>query len=465
MESRSKDALQIAQDNYTGYSKYVVATRAYPGLKDGAKKVARRSIHTCYRKLPRTLVKSVNAIGEIVKVHPHPNSIYGVLVGMASKYDCRFPLYETKGNFGGLGHPCAAERYTELMISDLACKIFESFSDYIDMSPGEMGYEEPISLATYLPLCFLHGTYGIPTGMSTVNIPALNPIDMVKYYIKVLESRNLDSVPNMMVRPNVGDVKIKSTKEDWLKILEKGQGSVYYYPSISIMNDNRSIVITGLPPSKKFAHVNKILEQEILRDQIDLRDETTNSIRFVIEIPPYRRVNTKEIYQKLLKGLTASESYKFIFADDDGNAIHSGFHGVVKENLQYLIRCAERKFREELANLEYKLKILQVIEEMKKDGCLSKIVEMNQVQAIKYISDFYKVTEDQAKSVLSKSISYLTREHQNEISDIIKATELNKSNNDDVYSYLVKEYKSLLKDITKFIGTSQLTEFSNEVIK
>ena len=105
MQIQSKDSVEIVTENYRDYSKYVIATRAYPSIIDGCKAVHKRCIHCSYKYLPRHLIKSAEASGKITVLHPHPQSIYSVLVSLASKYDCKFPLYDTKGNFGGHGFP------------------------------------------------------------------------------------------------------------------------------------------------------------------------------------------------------------------------------------------------------------------------------------------------------------------------------------------------------------------------
>jgi DNA gyrase/topoisomerase IV subunit A len=391
------------------------------------------------------------------KLHPHPNSIYGTLVSMASKHNCAFPLFNTKGNFGSREHPASAERYTEAMISDLAIKIFESFADYVDMKLGELDTDEPEYLAALLPLCFLHGTYGIPSGMSTVNIPALNPNDMIDYYIEVLKSKNLDYIPDVLVKPQFGRVKIVSSVNDWKKILRTGKGSLKFKPWMEIVN-NRTIVITSMPPGKTIDHVMKVLNLELQRDQIDIRDESTTSLRYVIEIPPYRRVNINDIYNKLDRGLTTSESYRFIFADK-GIAVFTGFHGVVKENLKYLIECCQRKFENELKVLTNKFEILNTIELMKKDNNHTKLINMDTEQAVKFISETYRITEEQSRAVLSKSISYLTRGHFKELEDIKNQIEQLKNDSKDVYSYLLRMYESLKKDVAEFTKDFEYTQF------
>lgn len=455
---KSMDALEVAQNNYREYSEYVIRTRAYPGLIDGMKSGARRCVYATHKFLPRKKVKSTNAIGEIVRFHCHPDSIYGILVGLASEYDCPFPLYDIQGNFGGLGSPAAAARYTELMLSDLAIKMYGSFSDYVDMEKGEMELDEPTYLASLIPYCFLAGTYGIPVGMSTVNIPPMNPVDIVKYYIKILSTRDIDTIPNTLIRPNIGNVNVTTSEKDWRELLRTGRGSVTYQPIINIMSDGRSVEIIGLPPNKNFTHIQKILEEEILRDQIDLRDETTTVERYVIEIPPYRRVNAKDIRKKLINKLTSNASYRFTFAHDS-KAVNCGFHTAVKYNLEYTIKCCERKLDSEIKSLKYNLRVLEIIEEMKSEKDIVKLSDMTYNQAITYISKKYKCELEQAKSVMLKSMSYLTKEHNKEIKDIRSKISKLETNSDDIYNYLLSIYKTLLKDVEKFMENRPITKF------
>lgn len=459
-ETKNKDSLEIAIDNYREYSTYVVKTRSYPGIRDGCKNVARRSIHCCYKYLPRKKVKSTGAIGEIVKLHPHPNSIYDVLVGMASKYNCMFPLFETKGNFGGMGNPAAAPRYTELMLSDLAIKIFEPFADYVDMDPGEMNIAEPESLATLLPLCFLHGSTGIPTGMSTGNIPSLNPIDLIEYYMDILKAGDLSYKPKRIVRPNIGKVLISSTKEQWKQVLDSGEGKVCYKPIITISDNKKTITIEKLPPGRDFEKISKILASELARDQIDVRDETTTKERYVIEIAPYRRVNADDIIKKLDRGLTVSVTYRIILADS-GVATKCGFDYAVKTNLEYTIKCCNRKLATERGILQSKLNVLKAIESMKETGKIMDLIKLDNAQAISFIKKNYNLSTEESKSVLLKPLSYLTKEHMKEITNLEKEISDNEKNSSDVYAYLFSMYKSLLSDVKRYMKSldMEVTEF------
>ena len=90
-----------------------------------------------------------------MKTHVHgDSSIYGVLVNMACKYN-RFPLFNSKGNFGGLSFEQSSSRYTEAYINDVARLIYLDLLDYADYEDGEVDNQEPRYLPSLLPYCFL----------------------------------------------------------------------------------------------------------------------------------------------------------------------------------------------------------------------------------------------------------------------------------------------------------------------
>lgn len=456
---KSITADDAVSEFYTNYSKYVIATRAYPSLVDGCKAIHRRIIECCATSLPRRKVKSANAVGEVTKMHPHPSAIYPVLVSMASPYSCPFPLFDTKGNFGSVGTEPAAERYTELMISDLTIELFESFGSYTTKIQGEMDNLEPENLAAFLPLCFLHGSYGIPTGMNKMNIPALNPLDMINYCIEILKHKDLDYDPDILIKPNVGGILVQNTRKEWQDLLDKGEGKIVYLPRIEINESQKLVSATSVPAGKDINDLFKVFASELEKDQIDIRDESTSKTKLVVEIRPYKKVNIESIKLKMIKALTKNESYKFIFADH-GVAVYAGFKEVMKNCLSYLISCCDKWIDNELKSINFKIKILETIEKMKKDGGINKLSSMNKTQAISYIVKTYEVEEEQARSVLSKPISYLTKEHLEEIKNLKQLLQTFKNRKNNIYDYLIERYENLIPKVKQVLQGKELTSFA-----
>ena len=457
IEIPSINSNELLVNNYIEYSKYVADTRAYPDIVDGMKTSYRRCIHQIYKGCPRHMVKSSKAIGEVVVAHPHPSSIYGVLVQMTQP-DGAFPVFDGQGNFGSKIPPSgpAAVRYTELMLSDLSIKLFESFSDSLDMVEGEM-IIEPKRLASYLPLSLLTGSSGIPVGLKRLNDPALNPVDLVDYAIELMKG---NKNPNILVKPNIGNVLVKTPKSEWKKLLESGEGKCICAPNMVVDEQNRKITVTGIPEEKDFTHLVSALQEEIDKDQIDVRDETTKEVCFVVEILPHKKVNIKDLAKKVDKALTKTVTYKFIFCDN-GYIIYCGIQATMLRCQEYLKECCKKSTQTEINEKQKQLDVLEIIELMKKDGSITKLSKMTKNQAIEYIVKTYETNESIAKGVLSKPISYLTKEHDKEIKDLKSNIKELKNILKDINSYLITQYEELKESIKLKMKGRKMTKFSS----
>lgn len=192
-----KDALEIARENYKEYSLYVGQGRAYPNIKDGCKSSYKRAIYGMWKDGPRSIVKCAKLASYALPYHPHPSSISGVIVQLGDNGN-KLKLMETQGNWGDSSKKIApsADRYIGGMLSDLAIKLFCDSCGYVKMIKGEIDENEPVALPALIPLCFINGLSGIPSGLPTLNIPTINIIDMINYYIEILKHKSLDYMPN-----------------------------------------------------------------------------------------------------------------------------------------------------------------------------------------------------------------------------------------------------------------------------
>lgn len=450
------DGVELVTEAYKEYAHYVNTGRAAPNLIDGSKSVYKRLIYGCYKEGPRHKVKSAELCGYALKYHPHPEGIYKVVCQVAD-LDCKFKLFDTQGLFGGKGATPAAPRYTDCMLSDLAIDIFCEAVEYCKYEEGEIGYNEPVALPALLQLCYLEGAYGIPVGARIANIPALNSYELIDYIIKKLEAKDLDFKPRSFPTPNCGDVTIISEKQDWNEIMNKGFGKLQFAPIMSINKDD-VITIEGLPEGKDIDSVFKILDKEITLDKVDVRDESGIDTKIVVEKVHRKQCNMKEVYQKLYKKLQSSETYNFMFFR--GNKIvKCGFDYSIKESLKYLIETYQNKLTLELEALKNKLLILETIEKIKKDGNIKELVSLTLEEAANHISKKYKVDIEISKQVLSKPISYLTKEHQEEIDNIRNNIKENEKDLNNIYDYLINKYKDLKNKIKKIMAFNYKTRF------
>ena len=444
------DATELAKNNYTDYSKYVAQGRSYPSLYDGAKSSYRRAIYGMYLNKTSKKVKVAELAAHALPYHPHPTSVSGVIIQLGDGGN-KLKLMETQGNWGdsSRGIEASAERYIEGKLSALAEHMFCDSIEYAEMIPGEIDKPEPKALPALLPLCFINGSSGIPSGLPTLNVPTLDIMGMIDYYLEILAAKDLEYRPKKYPKPNL-EIDILSSVEDWNNVMNTGKGSIRTAPRMT-MDAQNIITITGLPKTKSVDHIRKIIEKEILLDKIDLRDESAEEIKFVIEKVPHKQCDMKEIFKRLYTKLQSSETYNMAFFDEEKIYVPCSFNKVVRTNLQYLIDTHQNRITKELEQLRIRLRVLEIIEEMKKGNALKGLFDLDYNSALEYIQSKYKADKDIASKVLQKPLSYLTKEHGQEIIDLqedIKSLEADKN---DIYDFLSRKYKALKKELTPVI--------------
>lgn len=232
--------------------------------------------------------------------------------------------------------------------------------------------------------------------------------------------------------------------------MKTGRGSIRTAPRMNI-DSNNVITITGLPETKSGEHIRKIIEKEILLDKVDLRDESAKEIKYVIEKVPHKQCDMKELYKRLYTKLQSSETYNMAFFDENKIYVPCSFDKVVKSNIRYLIETHRNRISIQLSQLELKLRVLEIIDDMKKQDSFKSLFDLDNNEALRYIKNTYETTEDVASKVLQKPLSYLTKEHAKEINDLKSEIESLKTDNDDIFGFLVRKYRDIKKEINQTI--------------
>lgn len=446
-----KDALELASENYREYSLYIAAGRAYGSIIDGAKSVQKRVIYSLYKKAPRSIIKVAEAAGYCLDMHPHPSAVPEVIVSLGDNGN-KFNFLDKQGNFGNKSKNivASAPRYIGCKLSELAIDLTCDGIEYCPTITGELDKPEPVALPTLIPLCFLNGSQGIPAGLPKLNIPCLDIPGMFDYYLDILKHKDLNYVPKKLPIPNVG-VSILSTKKEWETVLKTGKGTIRLAPVMS-MDKNNSIIITAMPSSKTIDHVRKIIEKEILLDKVDLRDESTYETRIVIEKVFKKQCDMQELFDRLYKKLQTTETYNMAFFDQNHIYVPCSFDTVVKSNLNYLIETHQNRLIHQIEDTQEKLTVLQIIEKLKKTNNWKAIFDLTYEDACAFLVTTFKCSDDIAQSVLRKPISYLTKEHQKEITDLQCTITNLKKDQSNIFEMLAKKYKDLKQKVVKEIA-------------
>lgn len=410
-EDKAVDAVDIVSDCYRDLSKYVAETRVYCSSVDGMKAVHRRTI---YASAPHTKrVKSAVLVGDGLKYHPHGDgNVYGAVVGMTCKFG-RFPLYDGKGNFGGLGSRCAAMRYTESTLSDLGRLMCLSLIDYADFIDGEAGNREPRRLPTLLPYAFLVGSGGIPVGLPPAVIPQLDSLQLLDYYVSKLKGEE-----GVVPLPDFGNCIINVEPEEARQVIKSGRGKLWF-KGLVVQEDEHRFVITEGTPNKDVHNVLKKLQWYIDNDIVDYTDDSGESPRHVFEIYDKGKITPEELRYNIEKALACSVTYKYIFVDDDNTAVYCGLDYVVDSSINYLKACTIRKYTDYKSKADKSALVLRAIEDFRNSGRLKDIGTLTQEELRDVIADLGHDPEI-AWEATKKPISYLTKSHEDELNNIRK---------------------------------------------
>ena len=311
----------IMQKAYIDYSMSVIVSRALPDVRDGFKPVQRRVLYAMLREgllHNRAYDKCAGVVGEVLKnYHPHgDSSVYDTLVRMAQPWVMRYPLVDGQGNFGSVdGDSAAAYRYTECRLTKLAEELLKDIDeDTVDFAPNyKESSTEPTVLPSALPSLLMNGSTGIAVGMAT-NIPPHNLGELIEAVCAVIDNSKITIDELMQILPGPdfpsgGSISGKSGIDSYMKT---GRGIVRMRGAIEIeelSNGKQQLIITHIPYNVNRAtlvtRIADLVKEKILDGVSDLRDESTEKTRIVVELKmgEIERVTINKLFK-----LTALES-------------------------------------------------------------------------------------------------------------------------------------------------------------
>ncbi|MBE2186882.1 MAG: DNA topoisomerase IV subunit A [Rhodothermales bacterium] len=289
---------ESARTRYLTYALSVITSRALPDLRDGLKPVQRRilyAMHTMLRLMPDGRHrKSATVVGEVMgKLHPHGDTaIYDAMVRMAQDFSLRAPLVDGQGNFGSIdGDNAAAMRYTEAKLRALAVELVDELKKQtVAWRPNYDGtLFEPVVLPARFPNLLVNGAVGIAVGMAT-NIPPHNLGEVLDACLLLIQKPNsgLDDVLAVLPAPDFPTGgRILADADDLRRMYATGEGSFDVRGEYAV-ESGKHIVLTSVPYAlSKSDLIEKIAEHiaaEKVPQLVDIRDESTDDIRIVLEL-------------------------------------------------------------------------------------------------------------------------------------------------------------------------------------
>lgn len=365
---------EIMKSAYIDYSMSVIVSRALPDARDGFKPVHRRILYAMLREgllHNRPFDKCAGVVGEVLKnYHPHgDSSVYDALVRLAQDWVMRYPLVEPQGNFGSIdGDSAAAYRYTECRLQDIAEELLKDIDeDTVDFVPNyKESLQEPTVLPAALPNLLLNGSTGIAVGMTT-NIPPHNLRELMDalIYLADHQEATVEDLMQIIKGPDFPTGGTVVGLEGIRSYLKTGRGIVHVRGEAHVEdldNGKEQIIITEIPYNVNRANlVTKIADlvhQKILTEISDLRDESDENTRIVVELK--RGEVPRVVLNKLFKMTPLETSFGVILlALDQQRPKQMNVKELLECYLEHRREVVSRRTQFRLRKAEERLHILE----------------------------------------------------------------------------------------------------------
>jgi topoisomerase-4 subunit A len=429
-ETRLADALS---ERYLAYALSTITARSLPDVRDGLKPVHRRLLWAMrqLRLDPEAgFKKCARIVGDVMgKFHPHGDAaIYEAMVRLAQDFAARYPLVEGQGNFGNIdGDNAAAMRYTEARLTEVAQALLEGIEeDAVDFRATYDGEErEPIVLPAAFPHLLANGAAGIAVGMAT-SIPPHNAGELCSAALELV--RNPDVGTDQLLRhikgPDfpTGGILVES-QEAMREAYETGRGGFRVRAKWEVEKSKAGswvIIITEIPyqvqKARLIEQIAQLLEEKKLPLLADLRDESTEQVRVVLE-PKSRNVEPAVLMETLFRATPLESRFPLNMNVLDANRTPRvmSLKEVLRAWLDHRHEVLQRRTNHRLGAIARRLEIL--------DGYLIAYLNLDEVIRIireedepkPRLMERFGLNDTQAEAILNMRLRALRRLEEMEI--------------------------------------------------
>ena len=420
-------------ERYLAYALSTITARSLPDVRDGLKPVHRRvlwAMHQLKLDPESGFKKCARIVGDVMgKYHPHGDaSIYDAIVRLAQEFAARYPLVEGQGNFGNIdGDNAAAMRYTESRLTEVAQAMLADIdADTVDFRATYDGEErEPIVLPAAFPNLLANGATGIAVGMAT-SIPPHNAGELCGAALVLIDNpkAEIDELLAHVKGPDfpTGGTLVESA-ESIREAYATGRGGFRLRAKWQVepaKNGTWNVVVTEIPyqvqKAKLIEQLALLLEEKKLPLLADVRDESTDVVRLVLE-PRARTVEPAVLMETLFRATQLESRFPLNMNVLDASRTPRvmGLRQVLREWLDHRHEVLQRRTTHRLGHIARRLEIL--------DGYLIVYLNLDEVIRIVRVEDeprpalmaAFGLTEVQADAVLNMRLRSLRRLEEMEI--------------------------------------------------
>ena len=420
-------------ERYLAYALSTIISRSLPDVRDGLKPVHRRLMYAMRQlKLdPATgFKKCARVVGDVMgKYHPHGDqSIYDAMVRMAQDFSMRVPLIDGQGNFGSMdGDPPAAMRYTEARLTPFAMKLMDGLDeDAIDFRVTYDGEEsEPIVMPSVVPNLLANGSSGIAVGMAT-NIPPHNVGELCDALLHLIKTpkAHVTTLLEYVQGPDFPTGGIIAESRDTIRdAYATGRGSLRVRAKWNIEKYDRgqfNLIITQIPyqvqKAKLIERIAELLNDKKLPLLADIRDESTEDVRIVLE-PKSRTVDPEQCMEQLFRQteLEIRFGMNMNVLGADGTPRVMGLRELLQAFLDHRQIVLVRRSKHRLEKIKNRLELLEgyLICYLNLDKVI-KIIRTEDEPKPKLMKAF-GLTDNQAEAILNMRLRSLRKLEEFEI--------------------------------------------------
>ena len=458
-------------ERYLSYALSTITSRSLPDVRDGLKPVHRRVLFAMLQlKLNHNLSfkKSARVVGDVMgKFHPHGDAaIYESMVRMAQEFALRYPLVDGQGNFGNIdGDNAAAMRYTEARMTKAAeLLLLDIDKDTVDfrVTYDDEG-KEPVVLPSAFPNLLANGSQGIAVGMAT-SIPPHNISELVDALLHLIKFPNASdtTISNYVKGPDfpTGGILVepKSSIEEAYRIGKGGFKLRARWIVEKLKSGQWQIIVTEIPyqvqKSRLLEKIAELMENKILPMLSDIRDESTENIRLVVE-PKSRNLSPEMIMETLFKktDLETRVSLNLNVIDDKNIPGVKSLKETLKCWLDHRQIILKRKTQHRLSQIENRINILNgyITVYLNLDKVIEIIREEDKPKEV--LISFFKINEIQANAILDMRLRSLRKleeiELKKELSNLQNELETLKgilNDTDEQWKVIYSDVKDLKKE-------------------
>jgi topoisomerase IV subunit A len=471
MKDKASGAIRVVDfadalgERYLSYALSTIMARSLPDVRDGLKPVHRRLLFAMrqLRLDPRSgYKKCARVVGDVIgKFHPHGDTaVYEALVRLAQDFSQRYPLIDGQGNFGNIdGDNAAAMRYTESRLTEVAEALLAGIDDdAVDFRATYDGEgEEPIVLPARFPNLLANGATGIAVGMAT-SIPPHNAGELCGALLQLID-KPASELPDLLTHVRGPDFPTGGVLVEGADAIREayatGRGSFRLRARWSVERLSHGlfqVVVTEIPyqvaKSRLIERVAALLDEKKLPLLNDIRDESTEEVRIVLE-PKTRNVDPDVMMEMLFRAtdLEVRVPLNMNVLDASSTPRVMNLKEVLQAFLDHRREVLLRTSRHRLAEVDRRMEILhgQIIVYLNLDEVIRIIREEDDPKAV--MQARWDLTEVQVEAILNTRLRALRKLEEMAIRKELGELEAERQGLEKLLAEEKRQWRAIAKEV------------------